>query len=147
MFHYPISFGGRLHQERGGEALIRRSEGELRVRVEGPGQLLFVQDDRCILVPVDDRQVGIRILCFSHEFRMNVVRLRAGEPTLAGAEADEHELVVFATLELKGPAVGPIRKDRLTDLPQRQRTTEAGRIGGCQIADDLTKEATQILHG
>jgi hypothetical protein len=78
---------------------------------------------------------------------MNVVRLRAGKPTLAGAEADENELVVFAGLELERPTVGPVRKNCPTDLTQRQRTPEPGRVGGCQVTDDLTEEATEILHG
>jgi hypothetical protein len=78
---------------------------------------------------------------------MNVVRLCAGKPTLAGAEADENELVVLAGLELERPTVGPVGKNCPTDLPQRQRTPEPGRIGGCQVADDLTEEATQVLHG
>jgi hypothetical protein len=78
---------------------------------------------------------------------MNIVRLRAGEPTLAGAQADENELVVLAGLELQSPTVGPVRKDRPTDLAQRERTPKPGRVGGCQVADHLTEKATQDLHG
>jgi hypothetical protein len=98
-------------------------------------------------MPVDDRQVGIRVQCFGRELRMNFVRLRAGEPTLAGAEADENELVVLAGLEPERPTVGPVWKDRPTDLAQRERLPEPGRVGGCQVADHLTEKATQVLHG
>jgi hypothetical protein len=78
---------------------------------------------------------------------MNIVRLRVGEPTLARAQADENELVVLAGLEPESPTVGPVRKDRPADLAQRERTPKPGRVGGCQVADDLTEEATQVLHG
>jgi hypothetical protein len=78
---------------------------------------------------------------------MNIVRLRAGEPALAGAQANENELVVLAGLELQSPTVGPVRKDRPTDLAQRERTPKPGRVGGCQVADHLTEKATQVLHG
>jgi hypothetical protein len=53
---------------------------------------------------------------------MDIVWLRAGEPTLAGAQTDENELVVLAGLEPQSPTVGPVRKDRPPDLPQRERT-------------------------
>jgi hypothetical protein len=98
-------------------------------------------------VPVNDHQVGIRVPCFCRELRINIVRLRAGEPTLAGAEADENEFVVLAGLELESPTVGPVWKDRPTDLAQRERLSEQGRVGGCQVADHLTEKATQVLHG
>ena len=78
---------------------------------------------------------------------MNIVRLRVGKTTLAGAEAEENELVVLAGLELECPTVGPVRKDCPTDLAHRQGTPQPGRVGSCQVADDLTEEATQILHG
>jgi hypothetical protein len=83
--------------------------------------MLLVQDGDCVLVPVDDRQVGIGTQRFGGKLGMNIVRLRAGEPTLAGAQTDENELVVLAGLEPQSPTVGPVRKDRLTDLAQRQR--------------------------
>jgi hypothetical protein len=78
---------------------------------------------------------------------MNIVRLRVGETTLAGAQADENELVVLAGLELESPTVSPVRKDRPMDLAQREGTSEPGRVGSCQVADDLTEEATQVFHG
>jgi hypothetical protein len=98
-------------------------------------------------MPVDDRQVGIGVQCFCRELRMNIVRLRAGEPTLAGAQTDENELVVLAGLELESATVGPVRQDRATDLAQREWMPKSGRVGGRQVADDLTEEATQVLHG
>jgi hypothetical protein len=127
--------------------MVRWSKGELRGRVERAAQLLFVQDDRRVLVPVGDRQVGIGTQCFGRELDLNIVRLRAGETTLTGAQADEKELVVLAGLELESPTVGSIRKNCPTDLAQRQRTPEPGRVGGCQVADDLSEEATQVHHG
>jgi hypothetical protein len=78
---------------------------------------------------------------------MDIIRLHAGEPTLAGAQADENELVVLAGLESERPTVGSVRKDRLTDLAQRERAPEPGRVGRRQVADDLTEKATQVLHG
>ncbi|HEV8455411.1 MAG TPA: hypothetical protein VGQ24_10985 [Gemmatimonadales bacterium] len=68
---------------------------------------------------MDDPQVGIGIQCFCRELRLNIVRLGAGEPTLAGAQADENELIILAGLELKSPTVGPVRKNRLADLSRR----------------------------
>jgi hypothetical protein len=59
----------------------------------------LVQNDDCVLVPVYDRQVGIGTQHFGRKLRMNLVWLRAGEPTFAGAQADENELVVLAGLE------------------------------------------------
>jgi hypothetical protein len=96
---------------------------------------------------VGDRQVRIGTQRFGRKLRINVVRLRAGEPTLAGAQADENQLVVLAGLEPQSPTVGPVREDRPTDLAQRERTPKPGRIGGCQVADHLTEEAAQVLHG
>jgi hypothetical protein len=107
----------------------------------------LVQDDHRVLVPVHDRQVWVGIQCFCRELRMNIVRLGAGEPTLSGAQADKNELVVLTGLKLESPPVGPVRKDLLKDLPQRERTPEPGRVGGGQVADHLTEEATQVLHG
>jgi len=133
---------------RGGrKTLVRWSKGKFPGRVEGADQLLFVEDEHCAVVPVDDRQVGIRVQCFRSEFGMNIVRLRAGEPTFAGAEADENELVVLAGLEPESPTVGPVWQDRPTDVAQRERLPEPGRVGRCQVADHLTEKATQVLHG
>jgi hypothetical protein len=120
--------------------------GELLGRVERAGQLLGVQDDDCVLVPVGDRQVGIGTQRFGGKLGMNILRLGAGEPTLAGAQADENELVVLARLELESSAVGPVGKYRLPDLPQWERTPEPGRVDGCQVADEQMEEATQVLH-
>jgi hypothetical protein len=108
--------------------------------------MLFVQEDRRVLVPVDDRQIRIGIQCFGGQRRMNIVRFGPGEPTLAGAQTDEYELIVLAGLEPERATVGPVREDRLANLAQRQRTPEPGRVGGCQVAHDLTEEATQLLH-
>jgi hypothetical protein len=132
---------------RGRETPVRWSKRELLGRIERAGQLVLVQDDDGVLVPVDDRQVGIGTQRFGRKRRMNIVRLRAGEPALAGAQANENELVVLAGLELQSPTVGPVRKDRPTDLAQRERTPKPGRVGGCQVADHLTEKATQVLHG
>jgi hypothetical protein len=121
--------------------------GELLGRVQRASQLVGVQDDDCALVPVDDRQVGIGTQRYGGKLGVNIVRLCAGEPTLAGAQADENELVVLTGLEPQSPTVGPVRKDRPTDLAQRERAPKPGRVGGCQVADHLTEEATQVLHG
>jgi len=96
---------------------------------------------------MDNRQVGIGTQRFGGKLGVNIVRLYVGEPTLAGAQADEHELVVLASFEPQSPTVGPVRKDRLTDLAQRERTPKPGWVGSCQVADDLTEEATQVFHG
>jgi hypothetical protein len=121
--------------------------GELLGWIERASQLLGVQDDDCVLVPVDDRQVGIGTQRFGGKLGVNIVRLGAGEPTLAGAEADENELVVLAGLEPESPPVGPVGQDRPTDVAQRERLPEPGRVGRCQVADHLTEKATQVLHG
>jgi hypothetical protein len=139
--------GGLLPRAGGCETLVRWSKGELLGWIECADQLLLVQDDDCVLVPVDNRQVGIAAQGFGRKRRMNVVRLRAGETALAGAQTDENELVVLAGLEPQSSTVGPVRKDRLTDLAQRERTPKPGRVGGCQVADHLTEKATQVFHG
>jgi hypothetical protein len=94
-----IRRGGGLARGRGRETLVRWSKGELLGRIECPGQLLLVQDDDCVLMPMDDRQVGIATQRFGRKLGTNIVRFRAGEPTLAGAHTDENELVVLAGLE------------------------------------------------
>jgi hypothetical protein len=121
--------------------------GELLGRVEGTRQLVLVQDDDCVLVSVDDRKVGIGTHSFSGKLGLNIVRLRAGKPALAGTQADENELVVLTGLEPQSPTVGPVRKDGPTDLAQRERMPKPGRLGGCQVADHLTEETTQVFHG
>lgn len=97
-------------------------------------------------MPVHDCQIGVRIEGFGREFGTNFIRLDPGKITLAGAQADEDELVVFTTLELECPAVCPIGKDALPDFLQKKGTFETRRISSGQGTNDLSEEAPEVLH-
>jgi hypothetical protein len=114
--------------------------------VEGGGNLVLIQNDHGLFVPLYDCQVRIGALRLCGELGPSLIWLGAGEPTFSGTQADEHELVVFAALQIQRPAVCPIREDRLSNLSEGKGFVEAGGIGGRDAADQITKEAAQVLH-
>jgi hypothetical protein len=108
--------------------------------------VVWIQNDYGPLVPLHNCQIRIGALGFRRELRVSLFWLGASKVTFPGTQTDQHELVIFTALQAQRSAVGPVGQNGPTDLPHAKRKLEASRVGGDQVADDLTEEPAQIAH-
>ena len=139
--------------ERGIEADRRRGRGrgrvgQVRIGV-GPERALErlrAKRDHDVLDAVEHVQVGVRASELVLEPDPRLLRLGPDQRALAGAETEQHQLVVLAALELERATVGAIRHDGLMDVLERDRAVEEGRVGPRQVGDEPPEKALEIGH-
>jgi hypothetical protein len=136
----PSGWSGLCPLGRRGKAQIGRSG------LIGPLQRIRLEMEGRLLMPSEQPQIRIPTLNLGDELGPRFLRLQSRQAALAGTKAEKHHLVVLAGLELEGPAIGPIGKNRPPKLPQRQRLADPARSKGRQFANQLLEDALQISH-
>src|SRR4026209_2912262 len=95
-------------------------------------------------MPLDQIEIGIGAPDLGRELGSELVRLGPGKAALPGAEPHQNQLVVLATFQLKGPAIGPAGDDRLTKVYQREWPVKPCGVGRGKVAHDLPEESLQV---
>jgi hypothetical protein len=127
-------------------AEFARRVGELGLGIERLCYRLGIEVYHGVLVPLNQCEIRVGTRQLLHELIANLVRAGSGEAPFSGAQSHEHELVVFAALELEGSAVGAIGQDRIADVHQKQRFRQASAIARGNVTDELNEESLQIGH-
>ncbi len=125
---------------------LRWCKGELWSRVQRCSHRPGSKADDRVLMELQKAQVGIRASHLHSEQLLDILRLGDGVAALAGTELHQNELVVFTALELKGAPIGAVGEDGVSDICQRQRTSQAGRITRGQVTNELLEESLQVAQ-
>ena len=88
-------------------------EGKLWSRVQRFSHWPSSKADDCILVELQEAQIGIRATHLHTEPLLYVFGFGDSKPALAGTELHENQLVIFAALQLERSTVGAVRNDRV----------------------------------
>jgi hypothetical protein len=79
-------------------------------------------------VELHQGQIRIRAAELGLEGDSSFIRAGVREPTFAGAESHDQELIVLAALELERSAMGAIWKDGAANIAEGERLPEPRRI-------------------
>lgn len=125
---------------------MRWSKDAVRIRIQRTSDGPRIEREKHIPMKLAEGQVRVWASYLLGKAHPHLLRLGPGEAALARAETHEHQLVLFAALQLECSAVASIRYDGLADITEGNRPVDSRGIADGEILDDLGEQPLQISH-